>query len=334
MMIRLLSRWSKRPRFFTSAAAASPAAAAALPVYTHPDYTLELPTAHTFPMARYAGVAAGGRRCAGISVRLAAVPATLQQVCLAHDEEYMRAFVRRGGLTDRQVRTMGFPWSYELVRRTFRITGATLSCVDDVLAQGCRAAGNLAGGTHHAFRGHAEGYCIVNDIGVAAKVAQRDYQVGQCVVVDLDVHQGNGTAEIFDDDDSVFTFSLHGDKNYPWKSRWPSDLDIGVQDDITGDAYLAAVEKGLAEIERRISMQNVDLVFYQAGVDPLAEDRLGRLKLTREDLQARNALVYSWCEAWGARVVITMGGGYSKDISHSVRAHTDVFSQAANMLVA
>ena len=130
----------------------------------------------------------------------------------------------------------------------------------------------------------------------------------------------------------MFTFSLHGDKNYPWKSRYPSDLDIAVQDDVTGDAYLEAVERGLREIEQRVSMQNVDLIFYQAGVDPLAEDRLGRLKLTREDLRCRNALIYDWCKSWGKRVVITMGGGYSKNIEHSVRAHADVFTQAASML--
>ena len=306
-----------------------------LKCYSHPDYTLLLPDAHTFPMARYEEVAnemgSEAAQACGIRVVSPSTPATLDQVCLAHDSTYMQKFVR-GQMTDLEVRTMGFPWSYELVRRTFRITGATLSCVEDVLSRDFRVSGNLAGGTHHAFRSHAEGYCIVNDIGVAAKVAQQDHQVGQCLVIDLDVHQGNGTAEIFDGDDSVFTFSLHGEKNYPWKSRHPSDLDIGVMDDVSADEYLSAVEKGLSEIEQRVSMDNLDLVFYQAGVDALAEDRLGRLKLTRNDLQARNALVYSWCEAWDKRIVITMGGGYSKDIKHSVQAHSDVFFQAANML--
>ena len=334
----LLRRRGARCLATTNARAAvsapSPAATRVhMPVYTHSDYTLALPDVHSFPMERYAKVSAsmhGVRaRGLGIAVRHDPVPATLEQVARAHDAEFVRAFARRDGLSPRQIRTIGFPWSYELVRRTFRITGATIAATDDVLLNQFPAAGNLAGGTHHAFRAHGEGYCIFNDIAVAARHAQEIYGVGRVAVIDLDVHQGNGTAEIFQNDNSVFTWSVHGEKNYPWKTRVLGDLDTGLPDDISGDDFLAAVEAGL---ERLSEEGPFDLVFYQAGVDALAEDRLGRLSLRPDDLQARNALVYSWAAAEGVPVVVTMGGGYSRPIEHSVAAHVDVLCQAASML--
>ena len=302
-----------------------------MPVYHHSDYTLNLPDLHTFPMSRYNLVRKGIQAQAqkyGISIK-SPIPSTIKQVSLAHDLEYINKFTK-GELNPMEVRTLGFPWSYDLVRRTYRITGATVQCVTNVCNDGFNVSGNLAGGTHHAFAGHAEGYCIFNDVAVAARVAQQEYQVGRCLVIDLDVHQGNGTAEIFTNDDSVFTWSVHGDKNYPWKSRVPSDLDTPLPDDITGEEYLEKVEAGLDQLTPMVN--DFDLIFYQAGVDPLASDRLGRLQLTREDLQARNALVYSWCNAYNKKTVVTMGGGYSKPIENSVECHVDVFTQAASML--
>jgi acetoin utilization deacetylase AcuC-like enzyme len=302
-----------------------------MPVYYHPDYTLPLDSHHTFPMERYDLVHTAVQKAAQVYPLhvQSPVPCTKEQVLLVHDAEYVSRF-NFGHLDRLAVRTIGFPWSYELVRRTYRITGATVQCVHDVLQSDGQVpiAGNLAGGTHHAFKGHGEGYCIFNDVAVAARVAQQDYHVGRCLVIDLDVHQGNGTAEIFTNDSSVFTWSVHGDSNYPWKSRVPSDLDTALPDDVTGDDYLQEVERGLGSI----NPLDFDLIFYQAGVDPLSYDRLGRLRLTREDLQARNALVYSWCDAHDKKCVVTMGGGYAKPIEQSVACHVDVFTQAANMM--
>ena len=217
---------------------------------------------------------------------------------------------------------------------------------------GWRVSGNLAGGTHHAFGAHGEGFCIVNDVAVAARFAQSQFEhVRNIAVIDLDVHQGNGTADIFADDDSVFTLSVHADNNYPWvgQSRVASDLDIALPDDASPADYLRAVHQGLRELDRqghgnasssagegagegrRPSGKQWDLVFFQAGVDPLESDRLGRLKLGREDLAARNAAVYAWCAERRIPTVITMGGGYARPIERSVEAHRDVFCQAADI---
>lgn len=305
----------------------------ATPVYYHPDYTLKLPNTHTFPMERYNLVEQGLRTLApqfNINIR-SPLPCSKEDVLLAHDENFVQKFTT-GELDPLEIRTIGFPWSYELVRRTYRITGATVQCVSDVLNtdDDVVVAGNLAGGTHHAFKAHGEGYCIFNDVAVAARIAQNKYQIGRCLVIDLDVHQGNGTAEIFQNDNSVFTWSVHGDKNYPWKSRVSSDLDTPLPDNVTGEEYLESIERGLISLEPMLN--DINLIFYQAGVDPLSFDRLGRLKMSREDLQARNALVYSWCHAHGKRLIVTMGGGYSKPIEKSVECHLDVFTQAATMM--
>ncbi len=210
-----------------------------------------------------------------ITVRDDFLPATMSDALLIHDKAFMTKFCR-GDMTLEEKKRIGLPWSYDLVRRTFRITGATIAATLDVVVHGHPCAGNLAGGTHHAFANVAEGYCIQNDIAVSARVAQR-HAIKQLrvIVVDLDVHQGNGTAAIFKDDDDVFTFSLHAEKNYPWDSRRPSDLDIGVPDDVSGSAYLQRVEEGLSTIEERALDPSIEsIVFFQAGVDPLASDPL------------------------------------------------------------
>ena len=271
-------------------------------------------------MERYCGVetallAAARRVGDWEKIKLCKPPlATRAEVELAHCPEYVRRFAE-GELTAKEIRTIGFPFSDALVQRTWRITGATIEATRDVLAGGYSHAANLAGGTHHAFRDSGEGFCIINDIAVAARVAQHEYGIRKIVVIDLDVHQGNGTASMLREDPDVYTFSLHGEANYPWKSRVLGDLDIGLEDDVTAEEYLAAVSSGLATIDD-VFLKSDDgqppLVFYQAGVDPLAEDRLGRLSLTHADLRARNALVYEWAAKHAAKVVVTMGGGYSR----------------------
>lgn len=313
-----------------------------MPVYTHPDYTLPLPEKHTFPMQRYRSVERRlleRARDAGVLDELEIVSSenvplcSIDEIERAHCSEYIRKFAA-GDLDAKEQRAIGFPWSDNLVRRTWRITGATVSAMRDVLEHGYTHSANLAGGTHHAFRAHGEGFCIVNDIAVATRMAQHEHGTERTVVVDLDVHQGNGTASIFLDDPGVFTFSLHGENNYPWKSRVLGSLDIGVADDVAAPEYLDAVSSGLARIDDEFlvgckSDATPPLVFFQAGVDPLAEDRLGRLSLTRDDLCARNALVFDWCARLGAPCVITMGGGYSRPIEPSVEAHVDLFLQAS-----
>lgn len=310
-----------------------------IPIYTHPDYTLSLPEKHTFPMQRYRSVERrllARAREEGVLEQLhmvAEIPlSSLDEIERAHCSEYIRKFAA-GTLTAKEQRAIGFPWSEDLVRRTLRITGATLAATRDVLERGCSHSANLAGGTHHAFKAHGEGFCIVNDIAVATRMAQHEHGTERTVVVDLDVHQGNGTASIFSNDANVFTFSLHGDNNYPWKSRVLGSLDIGVADDVAASEYLDAVSSGLARIDDEFLVGSSDatppLVFYQAGVDPLAADRLGRLSLTRDDLRARNALVFDWCARRGAPCVVTMGGGYSRPIDPSVEAHVDLFLQAS-----
>jgi acetoin utilization deacetylase AcuC-like enzyme len=317
-----------------------------MPLYSHSDYTLNLPEKHSFPMERYEDVARALEQDLKMPVRRDPRLATLAEVHQVHCPEFVSRFCS-GGMDTAEERAVGFPWSPELVRRTFRICGATLAATEDVLMNDYPVAGNLSGGTHHAFAAQAEGYCVFNDIAVAARMAQRKFMVPQVIVIDLDVHQGNGTASIFSGDPSVFTLSVHAEKNYPWEatpkrpgSRFLGDLDLGVPDDVSGDSYLQTVEKGLATVEARVLEDHFSceyavppLVFFQAGVDPLKEDRLGRLGLDRSVMQARNALVYSWCKSHDMPLVITMGGGYSRPIQHSVDAHCDVFMQAAAVLL-
>jgi acetoin utilization deacetylase AcuC-like enzyme len=197
---------------------------------------------------------------------------------------------------------------------------------------------NQAGGTHHAFRDSGEGFCIFNDIAVAAKYALSTprYGVQKVLVIDLDVHQGNGTAGILADDKRVITFSMHGAKNYPWSSRFPSTLDVDVPDGAGDDIFLPMLEDALRQLDALIRVDgkaenpiDTHLVYFQAGVDPLKHDRLGRLALTRSGLHTRNDMVYRWCEDRSLPLVVTMGGGYARPIELSARCHVDVFLQAS-----
>jgi acetoin utilization deacetylase AcuC-like enzyme len=186
-------------------------------------------------------------------------------------------------------------------------------------------AGNLAGGTHHAFRDRAEGYCLFNDIVVAIAVLRPGGRARRPFVVDLDVHQGNGTAAMLRDDPAAFTFSIHGAHNYPLEKE-PGMFDLELEDRCGDDAYLAALDGALP---RALDRHAPDLVFYQAGVDGLEADRFGRLALTHEGLRARDARVFAWCEALAVPVVVTLGGGYARPLEASVRAHAQVFAAAA-----
>ncbi|MEW5318395.1 MAG: hypothetical protein WDW38_009620 [Sanguina aurantia] len=229
-------------------------------------------------------------------------------------------------MTADEMRNVGFPWSKELVGRTFASTGATVAATRLVLTHGCGIAANVAGGTHHAFRDRGEGFCVFNDIAVAATVALKEFQLTRILVLDLDVHQGNGTAAIFQDEPRVVTFDMHGAGNYPWRSRMTNTYDIGLADGCKDAEYLAVLSERLPLLHATHQPQ---LIFFQAGVDPLEADSFGRLSLTRAGLNQRNNMVYSYALEHNIPLVITMGGGYTRPPDATIEAHTDVYRTAA-----
>ncbi len=248
-------------------------------------------------------------------------PAPVEWLYRAHDPDYVDR-VCRGGLTAAEERRLGLPWSPALVARARAATFGTVRAAFAALEDGM--AGNLAGGTHHAFRDRGEGYCLFNDHAVAIALLREAGHVRRPLIVDLDVHQGNGTASIFADDPDVFTLSMHARTNYPLhKERSSLDLEL---EDGTGDReYLALLAARLPEA---LDRHAPDIVFYQAGVDAHESDRIGRLKLTHEGLAARDAFVFAGCEERGLPVVVTLGGGYARPIEPTVEAHANVFREA------
>lgn len=285
------------------------------------QFVLPLPEGHRFPMAKYALLRqALEQHLPG--VRLAAAEAaSAGELALAHHPAYIAA-VAQGLLTPAQQREIGFPWSAAMAERALRSVGATLQACRAAMA-GAGVAANLAGGTHHAYADKGSGFCVFNDAAVAARVMQAEWgrrseahrrRPLRVAIVDLDVHQGNGSASIFRGDDSVFTLSLHGEKNFPFRKE-ASDCDIGLPDGCGDAGYLEALEQGLAEIERRF---DPGLVIYLAGMDPHENDRLGHLKLTADGLEARDRRVFDW--AWQRRIplAMTMAGGYGRDLDTMV----------------
>jgi acetoin utilization deacetylase AcuC-like enzyme len=235
--------------------------------------------------------------------------------------------VVKGELSASAQREIGFPWSEGMVERARRSVGATVSAARLAMQQGIAA--NLAGGTHHAYADKGSGFCVFNDVAVAARLLQTEAarsgkQALQVAVIDLDVHQGNGTARIFRQDPSVFTLSLHGAKNFPFRKE-ESDLDIDLPDGCSDGLYVSQLQDALAQLEARCSP---DLVFYLAGADPHEGDRLGRLKLSFEGLMERDRMVFEW--AWRKRVplAMAMAGGYGREIADTVQVQINTFSQA------
>jgi acetoin utilization deacetylase AcuC-like enzyme len=240
-----------------------------------------------------------------------------------HDEAFVRAFVE-GTLDQDAVRAIGFrPWTEDFVDRALTIAGGSLAAFRDVF-DGAAVAGNLAGGTHHAFADHGGGYCVFNDValGAAASLEVGFKSVG---IVDLDVHQGDGTASLMAGRDDVFTLSVHCAENYPFRKE-SSDLDIGVPEGAGDARYLSAVDEGLAAVEA----WGPELIIFQAGVDSLAEDDLGRLEVSRGGLRRRNRRVFELARHQNVPVVVLMGGGYAEPIEASVAAHADVFEAAVD----
>jgi acetoin utilization deacetylase AcuC-like enzyme len=235
-------------------------------------------------------------------------------ILLAHDAGYLQRVVD-GALSEREIRALGFPWSEQLVERSRRSSGATIGACRAALEDG--AGANLAGGTHHAFRDRAQGYCLFNDSAIAARVMQRDRLVRRVLIADCDVHQGDGTASILHGDPTVFTFSIHAANNFPTRKK-QSDLDVELADGVTDAAYLEALDAGLRNV---IELATPELVIYLAGADPFEGDRLGRLKITKAGLAARDDLVYDYCRRYGLPMAVVMGGGYAHNIHDIVDIH-------------
>jgi acetoin utilization deacetylase AcuC-like enzyme len=277
-------------------------------------HPIPLPPGHRFPTEKYARLRA--LLAADGAFDLEAAPlADAATIQLAHDAGYVRAILD-GSAGERVMRRIGFPWSPELVRRTLASVGGTLAASRDAMAHGF--GGNLAGGTHHAFRGEGSGFCVFNDLAVAILALRRDGLAARAAVIDLDVHQGDGTASIFEDDPAVLTFSMHGANNFPFRKQC-SGIDIALADG-TGDAeYL----RRLREVLPEVLAFRPQVVFYQSGVDTLAGDRLGRLALTLDGLKQRDRLVLE--ASRGIPLVITLGGGYAEPIERTAEAHANTF---------
>jgi len=249
-----------------------------------------------------------------------------EEILMAHDENYWEK-LRSGNLSSSEIRKTGFPYSEDLIQREITIAGGTLECARYALKH--NIALNIAGGTHHAFTNRGEGFCLLNDIAVAARVLLSEGLVRKVLVIDLDVHQGNGTAEIFRGDPKVFTFSMHGAKNYPLKKEI-SDLDIELPDGTEDKEYLELLRDNLLFA---IENQDPDFAFFQSGVDVLRGDKLGRLALTFEGLRERDHIVFKSCAENDIPVVACMGGGYSPKISTIVNAHAQTFSTAREVFI-
>ncbi|MBV7540709.1 histone deacetylase [Acidovorax sp. sic0104] len=297
--------------------------------YYADQFVLPLPEGHRFPMAKYRLLRDRiARHLPGVSLQVA-LPATDSELALAHDAGYIDA-IADGTLPAPAQREIGFPWSPAMAERARRSVGATVAASRIAMKDGI--AGNLAGGTHHSYAHKGSGFCVFNDVAVAARLMQVEWARARgrpvaplkVAVIDLDVHQGNGTAHIFREDHSVFTLSLHGARNFPFRKE-ASDLDVELPDGCTDDAYLEALSQALDALEQRFTPQ---LLFYLAGADPHEGDRLGRLAITHDGLEARDRRVFDW--AWQRRLplVFAMAGGYGRDMEDTLTAQLNTWRVA------
>ncbi|MDQ8043220.1 MAG: histone deacetylase [Solirubrobacteraceae bacterium] len=293
--------------------------------WTHDRHDFPLPGGHKFPLGKYRmlrerlvadGIAAAGDIHGS-------TPCPWERLAEAHQAAYLER-VREGRLSDREIRVLGLPWSTELVERGRRSAQGTLEAARDALVFGHGM--NLGGGTHHAGRAAGRGYCLFNDLAVSIAALRGERTLGRVAIVDCDVHQGDGTAELLHPDPDVFTCSVHGGANYPFR-RATSDLDIDLPTGTGDDDYLEALTGALDTIDR---WDTPELVFYLAGADPWEGDRLGRLSLTKHGLAARDALVMDRAESWGAAICVVLAGGYAPDLADTV----DINVATARALVA
>ena len=284
-------------------------------IFYSPYYYADIGENHVFPIRKFELVR--DKLLKEGTLRLSEIvepqPAKIEDVLLVHTEDYIMR-LRSGTLTTREIRRLGLPWSKSLVRRSFLACSGTINAARHALRNA--AASNLAGGTHHAFPDRGEGFCVLNDVAVAIKVLQKENLARRFLIVDCDVHQGNGTAFIFKNDADVFTFSMHGAKNYPLFKE-TSSLDIELPDKTTDDEFLHILNEALPEIFRH----EPDLVFYLGGADPFEKDQLGRLGLTIEGLRRRDEAVLKFARDEQIPVVTVMSGGYAPDINDTVEIH-------------
>jgi acetoin utilization deacetylase AcuC-like enzyme len=295
-------------------------------VFYSDRFVLPLPAGHRFPMKKYSmlhervdedGICAPGE------LRVPD-PVTDEEVLRAHDPSYLKKVVS-GALTDKEMRRIGFPWSERMIERSRRASGGTLDACRVALEEGLAA--NLAGGTHHAFSDRGEGFCVLNDSAIAARALRAEGLVEKVVVLDTDVHQGNGTAAILRGDPNVFTFSIHGAKNYPFRKE-ESDLDVALPDGADDATFLAALSGAL---DRVLDLAPWHLAIFLAGADPFEDDKLGRLSVTKEGLAERDRMVLEGCREREIPVVLTMAGGYAKKVEDTVDIHFQTVKRAATL---
>ena len=294
-----------------------------LKVAWNEHYAHELPEGHRFPMEKYVLLPQQLLHEGTMERENFFNPSEVseERVLRIHTREYLDKLLKKR-LTRKEERATGFPLSDKLVKRELIITQGTIEAVDHAFENGVSA--NIAGGTHHAFRDRGEGFCLLNDIAIGSAYAIEEMGLKQILVVDLDVHQGNGTAKIFEEDSRVFTFSLHGEKNYPLRKE-NSDLDIALPDGTEDQEYLEILHKTLPEL---ISDVRPELIFFQSGVDVLESDKLGRLALTLQGCKKRDEIVFNETKKHGIPVVFNMGGGYSKKIAVIIEAHANTYRTA------
>lgn len=285
-------------------------------LYYTDTFAIPLPQNHSFPIGKYALLRKRIENAHLFPQQELCIPraATDIEICRSHDPEYLQR-LHHGQLTAKEIRRIGLPWSPGLVERARRSAGATVEACFAALDDG--VAVHLGGGTHHAFKKQGQGYCIFNDSVIAARALQIETPIKRVLIVDCDVHQGDGTAALLQNDPTAFTFSIHGKNNFPYHKE-KSDLDIALDDGADDQMYLDALEKGL---QAALKQAQADAVIYLAGADPFVEDRFGRLAVSKEGLGERDRLVLRYCRKAGLPVAVTMAGGYAPNIEDTVDIH-------------
>ncbi len=280
------------------------------------SFAIPLPENHSFPIGKYALLRKRIENSNRFVPQELCIPhaATDIEICRSHDPEYLRR-LQQGQLTAKEIRRIGLPWSPELVERARRSAGATVEACFAALDDGVSV--HLGGGTHHAFKDQGQGYCVFNDSAIAVRALQEETHIQRVLILDCDVHQGNGTAALLQTDPSVFTFSIHGQNNFPYRKE-KSDLDIALDDGADDQVYLNALDKGVRE---SLKQAQADAVIYLAGADPYIKDRFGRLDVSKEGLAERDRLVLGYCRDAGLPVAVTMAGGYAPNIEDTVDIH-------------
>ena len=288
------------------------------------SFAIPLPHDHSFPIGKYALLRKRIERSHLFSPQDLWLPraASDTEICRSHDPDYLQR-LQLGQLTAKEIRRIGLPWSPELVERARRSAGATVEACFAALCD--RVAVHLGGGTHHAFNNQGQGYCIFNDSVIAVRALQADTQIKRVLILDCDVHQGNGTAALLQKDPTVFTFSIHGKNNFPFHKE-KSDLDIALDDGSDDGVYLEALEKG---VRLSLKQARAEAVIYLAGADPYIKDRFGRLGLSKDGLAKRDRMVLDHCFKAGLPVAVTMAGGYAPNIEDTVGIHFQTVCIAA-----